>query len=180
MEASFSILGHRVTMDWPVAGAVFCVLAVVWGLMRRARLHASERMRDRRILREMEAYAALDVRMPDSDVRGLGMRVCGVVAEVSAFRKVAMMARDAEGRLVVAGCAGMDDFIVEVLNGWGEGWMRGAASGPGVRAGMRSGERVVPGMGSFVLELGERVWMIPAVECGGADAGGVGGVRGGE
>ena len=128
MEASFSRFGHRLALDWPVAGVAFCALAVVWGLVRRARLHAAERMLDRRVLREMEAYAALDVRVPDGgDLRGVGIRVCRVVAEVSAFRRVAMLVRDGEGRLFVAGSAGMDDLTVEALNGWGGGgcgWLR--------------------------------------------------------
>ncbi len=178
MEATFSGLGHRLTMDWPLAGAVFCALAVAWGLMRRSRLHASERMRDRRVLREMEAYAALDVRVPDGDVRGLGVRVCRVVAEVSAFRRVAMMTRDAEGRLFVAGSAGMDDLTVAGLNRWGERWMRLAGAGPGVRAGMRSGAWAVPGLKagtrSFVLELdGGWVGMAPLWTTGGRMLGAV-------
>src|SRR5258707_35033 len=98
MEASFSRFGQRLASDWPVAVAVFCVLALVCVLVRRARLHASERMRDRRILRELDAYAALDARVPEGDdLGGLGLRVCRVVAEVSAFRRVAMMTRDEEG-----------------------------------------------------------------------------------
>jgi signal transduction histidine kinase len=159
MEASFSRLGHRLAVDWPLVGALLCALAVAWGLVRRARLHASEQVRDRRVLREMEAYARLDARVPEGgDVRGLGIRVCRVVAEVSAFRRVAMLARDGEGRLFVAGSAGMDDLTVEALNGWGERWVRLAGAGPGVRAGMRSGAWAVPGLkagtGSFVVELG--------------------------
>ncbi len=183
MEASFSRLGHRLAVDWPLAAAVFCALAVAWGLVRRSRLHASERMRDRRVLREMEAYAGLDVRVPDGgDVRGLGMRVCRVVAEVSAFRRVAMMTRDAEGRLFVAGSAGMDESTVGGLNGWGERWMR-LAGVEGVRAGMRSGAWAVPGLKagtrSFVLELEGGVGGDgSAVDDGWADAGGGGGVWG--
>ena len=179
MEASFSRLGHRLAVDWPMAGAVFCVLAVAWGLVRRSRLHASERMRDRSVLREMEAYAALDVRVPEGgDVRGLGLRVCRVVAEVSAFRRVAMMTRDAEGRLFVAGSAGMDDLTVGGLNAWGERWMRLAATGPAVRAGMRSGAWAVPGLKagtrSFVLELdGGWVGMAPLWTTGGRMLGAV-------
>lgn len=165
MEASFSRLGHRLALDWPVAGAVFCALAVMWGLVRRARLHASERLRDRRILREMEAYTRLDVRVPDSgDMRGLAMQVCRVVAEVSAFRRVAVMTRDGEGRLFVAGSAGMDDLTAAALNGWGDRAMR-LASRPevkigaeGVRSGMRSGAWAVQGVKAgtknFVLEFG--------------------------
>ena len=175
MEASFSRLGHRLALDWPVAGAVFCALTVVWGLVRRARLHASERLRDRRVLREMEAYARLDVRVPDGgDVRGLAMQVCRVVAEVSAFRRVAMMTRDAEGRLFVAGSAGMDDLTVVALNGWGDRTMRldKASPGKGVRAGVRSGAWAVPGLKagapSFVLEFGGTpVGMVPLWTTGG-------------
>jgi signal transduction histidine kinase len=178
MEASFSRFGHRLAMEWPVGGAVFCVLALAWGLVRRARLHASERMRDRLILKELEAYAQFDARVPaDGDVHGLGMRVCRMVAEVSAFRRVAMLARDAEGRLFVAGSAGMDDLIVEALNGWGERWM-GVAGANVARAGMRSGQWAVPGLkagtGSFVLELGgARVRMAPLWTTGGRMLGAV-------
>ena len=178
MEASFSGFGQRLASDWPVAGAVFCVLVLVCVLVRRARLHASERKRDRRILRELDAYAALDARVPEGgDVRGLGMRVCRVVAGVSAFRRVAMMTRDAEGRLFVAGGAGMDDLTVKAVNGWGEGWIRAAGTVTG-GVGMRSGAWAVPGLkagtGSFVLELGGvRVRMAPLWSAGGRVLGAV-------
>ena len=182
MEATFSGLGHRLAVDWPLAGAVFCALAVVWGLMRRSRLHASERMRDRRVLKEMEAYAALDVRVPDGDVRGLGVRVCRVVAEVSAFRRVATMTRDAEGRLFVAGSAGMDDLTVAGLNRWGERWTRSAGAGGragGDEVGCVGGAGVEGGDAEFCVGAG---WGVggdgSAVDDGWADAGGGGGVWG--
>jgi signal transduction histidine kinase len=172
MEATFSRLGHRLALDWPLAGAAFCALAVMWALVRRSRLHASERMRDRRVLREMEAYAALDVHVPEGgDVRGLGIKVCRVVAEVSAFRIAAMMTRDAEGRLFVVGSVGMDDLTVEALNRWGA-----RAGVGGVRAGMRAGVRsgawavlgLKAGTRSFVLELdGGWVGMAPLWTTGG-------------
>ena len=56
----------------------------------------------------------------DGDGLELAKQVSRLVAEKSAFRRVAMLIRDAEGRLVVAASAGMDDMTVQSLNVWGD------------------------------------------------------------
>jgi signal transduction histidine kinase len=138
------------------------------------KLLGAERRRERRLREELEAYARLDVSGSENsgsrsgssgDIRDLGMRVCGTVAEVSAFPRAAMLAKDAEGRLFVAGNAGMDDLTVQALNGWGErakgprlslnmGPERdGSVVGAGQRLGLRDPATVKPWTRSFALEL---------------------------
>ena len=66
-----------------------------------------ERRRERRMEEELEAYARLDVRLPaDGDGLDLARRVSRLVAEKSAFRRVAMLVRDAEGTAVCGGECG--------------------------------------------------------------------------
>jgi signal transduction histidine kinase len=94
--------------------------ALCW-LWLRIQGHEKERRRERRIREELEAYARLDARLPpDGDVRELGQRVCRVVAAKSVFYRVAMLARDAEGRLYVAGSTGMEGLTVQAISSWGE------------------------------------------------------------
>jgi signal transduction histidine kinase len=98
--------------------------ALCW-LWLRIQGHKRERQRETRIREELEAYARLGVRLVrggdgDGDVRELGQRVCRVVAAKSAFYRVAMLARDAEGRLSLVGSAGMEGLTVQAINLWGE------------------------------------------------------------
>ena len=110
------LLTHRGVM---LAGA-FCVVGGVGMLWHQMRLRAEALRRGLRIREEEGAYAQLDARLPeDGDVRVLGKRVCRVVVEKSAFRRAAMLARDADGKLFVVGSAGVDDVTVEALNDWG-------------------------------------------------------------
>ena len=83
------------------------------------------------------------------------MRVCRAVAEKSAFRKVAMLVRDAEGKLYVAASAGMDDLTVAALGGWGSDVVRREGGlGPGGPDAALRPDRL--GRGCFVLVLGPR------------------------
>jgi signal transduction histidine kinase len=91
-------------------------LAVVW---RQARGQTFERSRERRIREELEAYACLNPRLgPGEDLAALSQHVCRVIAQKSLFRRVAVIARNPEGRLNTMGSAGMDQDIVEALNAW--------------------------------------------------------------
>jgi hypothetical protein len=116
----------------------------------------------------------------------LSKMVCDLVVEKSPFHRAAVLARDAEGQLYVAGSAGMDQATVAALRQWGErvveeerkggeGAKRGDG-GVGVRVGTRSFAVVLgaseknPGSG--------RVIVFPLRHFGGADGGGAGGVRG--
>src|SRR5260370_37293859 len=160
MEAELSAIGARLWLHSPALGSGFCLLAVVWGMLRRAWLRAKEQRQDRRVRAELEAYARLDARLPeDGDPKALGKRVCKVVAQFSVFRQVAMLGREADGRLFVAASEGMDDRTVEALNGWGERAVRvgaGVSRGLG-EVGMRSGVRmaavVKPSTPSFALDV---------------------------
>ncbi len=169
--------GVGVHWVWMVAGV--CVVA---GLVWRLRVLSAAQRRAGRARAELEAYARLDARVPEGgDAREFAKGVCKVVAGVSAFRRVALITRDEEGRLEVAGSTGMDDLTVEALNAWG---LKGLGVGPrlsrGLGAsragdrgsiGMRSGVRVglqEPGgvkawTRSFVLESVGRggVWVVP-------------------
>ncbi|WP_213805549.1 HAMP domain-containing sensor histidine kinase [Granulicella sp. dw_53] len=107
------------------AVAALCGLATTgWAVRRGRSLMAAVRL-DRRVKAELEAYARLDARISSSgEVRDLCKRVCRTVAAVSVFRRVAMLVSDEEGRLVVTGSLGLDDLMVEALDGWGERTMR--------------------------------------------------------
>lgn len=143
---------------WVCLMALGGMSAALGRMVRLSREQAEERQRERRLREEMEAYARLDIRMPldqhgESDLRELGKRVCRTVAEKSVFRKVALLTRDADGRLYVASSTGMDDLTVEALNRWGErvgkADHRQAAEG---RKG-KAGTELSPRRKSFVLEL---------------------------
>jgi signal transduction histidine kinase len=105
---------------------------------------------------ELGAYARLDLRLPaDGDGPELASRVSRLVAEKSAFPRAAMLVRDAEGRLVVAASAGMEDSAVQALNAWGEGIVAAERGGGcGVRRG-EDGLGVRVGGKSFAVVLGK-------------------------
>jgi signal transduction histidine kinase len=111
----------RTVLTWQILAVV--LVGVAGGTGRRLRLerrrHAGERLREQRVRAELETYARLDARLPvDGDVRALGKRVCQAVAEASSFGRVAMLVRDADGRLYVTASAGMDDRMVGALDRW--------------------------------------------------------------
>jgi signal transduction histidine kinase len=141
---------------------VICVAIVVVLLawLRTMRLRIREQVlvgqRERAMREELEAYARLDGTLsPGDSPRPLAMRVCRAVAEKSAFRKVAMLVRDAEGKLYVAASAGMDDLTVVALGGWGEDVVRREGGlGPGGPDADLRPDRL--GRGCFVLRLGTR------------------------
>jgi signal transduction histidine kinase len=127
----------------------------MWLYRLRERVRAEEWMRDRGIRKEIEAYSRLDARLPaDGDMNGLSKTVCELVAEKSPFRRAAVMARDAEGRLYVAGSAGMDDATMTALHQWGERVMEEERKGG--EAGRRGdgGVGVRVGTKSFAVVLG--------------------------
>jgi signal transduction histidine kinase len=188
MDFNFGSLGARLTYYWLIFGALLFIAAGVWGLLRRIKELRGERARERRLREELEAYARLDAAVPESgDLQALGKRVSRTVAQVSAFRRAALMAKDAEGRLFVAGSVGMDDLTVAGLNAWGErargprlsekmgeerngcsndstnGHGNGSLNGAGMRLGMRDPAMVKRWTRSFTLELRHE----PVVKVGG-------------
>ena len=124
--------------NWLWPGAVVCMAGMVWLKGRQQWLQEGVQRRAMRASEELEAYSALDVRLPsDGDVGALALRVCRVVKEKSLFHRVAMLVRDAEGRMVVAGSVGMDEQTVDALRLWGKQVVDAERSGA---AGCRRGD----------------------------------------
>ena len=79
---------------------------------------------------ELEAYSKLDATLaqgsgervdPVPARKALAIRVCRTVAEKSAFTRVMMLMRDAEGKLPCIASIGVDDLTVGALVvRWGE------------------------------------------------------------
>jgi signal transduction histidine kinase len=140
---------------WVCAPVTLGLGIAVWLQRLRGQMQAEERRRDRRIREEIEAYARLDARLsPEGDVSALSRGVCEVVVEKSPFRRAAMLARDAEGRLYVAGSAGMDDATEAALHQWGERVVEEERKGgDGAKRG-DGGVGVPVGMKSFAVVLG--------------------------
>ncbi|HWW22650.1 MAG TPA: HAMP domain-containing sensor histidine kinase [Edaphobacter sp.] len=144
-----------VEQHWVCAPVTLGLGGAVWVQRLREQVRAEERRRDRRIREEIEAYAHLDARLPsDGNVRLLSRTVCDVVVEKSPFRRAAMLARDAEGRLYVAGSAGMDDVTKAALHQWGERVVvKEREGGDGAKRG-DGGVGVPVGTKSFAVVLG--------------------------
>jgi signal transduction histidine kinase len=139
-------------LHWVCLPAMAGFAGTVWLLRVRGRIHGEERLRDRRLREEIEAYARFDARLPqDGDVTALAEKVCRLVADKSAFYRVALLARDAAGRMFVAASVGMDDSRVEALHAWGVGVVDAERSG---RAGLRGDGEIQVGMKSFAVVLG--------------------------
>ena len=137
----------------------------VWMLWQRLCTSRVERELERRGREEMEAYTRFDARMGrDGDVRALGRRVCGVVAARSSFSRIAMLARDAEGKLYLAACEGMDEATIAAVETW---VLRAAERERGGGTGMSGGVRI--GAKSLVVPLHEsgRAVVVPLSTGGG-------------
>jgi signal transduction histidine kinase len=152
---------------------VVATLAVIVFYMRaQVRVQSIERARERRMREEMEAYAKLDpmallrraapnspaAHNPVEAARMLARVVCRTVADKSVFPRIAMLLRDADGKMFCAGSAGVDDLTVAALQSWGEliaaeeaagGPIRSLTTGIGVAFGS-----VRVGGESFALHLG--------------------------
>lgn len=130
---------------------------------RQCRLKAAEHARERRLREELEAYARVDTSMAMTQTGGmdrvesgkaLAKRISRVIAEKSAFSRVGIMLRDAEGRLYCAGSVGVDDLTVKALNAWGQRVVEDERGLPG--AATEIGPAVVRGgVKSFAIALGE-------------------------
>ena len=151
MQVEMSAVWKTAALHWVCLVAMACLAAAVWLLRQQVQVHIVERRRDRRVREEIEAYAWLDPRLPvDGDVRALGGMVCRIVAEKSRFYRAAMLVRDAEGRLYVAGSAGIDEKTTSAVRKWGEGVDKGG------QWGYASAEEVDHvGAKSFAVVLGE-------------------------
>ena len=151
MWVNLSEAWRLVEQHWVCAPVTLGLCGAVWLQRLRAQVQAEERRRDRRIREEVEAYARLS---PEGDVGALSRGVCEVVVEKSPFGRAAMLARDAEGRLYVAGSAGMDDATEAALHQWGERVLEEERKGgDGAKRG-DGGVGVPVGMKSFAVVLG--------------------------
>ena len=126
---------------------------MAWRQNRQVQELAVVALRERRMREELEAYSVLDGTIGrGSTGQALAKRVCRTVVEKSMFRRAAMLLCDAEGKLYVAGSAGMDDLAVASLREWGIGAIReerGLGAGGPVAVAAR--DRV--GTGSFIILL---------------------------
>ncbi|MCU1226464.1 MAG: histidine kinase [Edaphobacter sp.] len=137
-------------MHWICLVTTVWAAVSMWLLRVRGRFHAKEMQQNRRIREEIETYARLDARLPpDGDIGELATRICQVVAKKSVFYRVAMLVRDTERGLYVAGSLGMDAMTVKALHALGErvvegeskggaGPLRGDGDGSGMRVAMQS------------------------------------------
>lgn len=150
---------ERLAMQrWPEFVAGGGVAGGLWLLGVRLRSRGERRRRQRKIEEELAAYARLDLRLQGTGGGlELAARVTRLVAEKSPFRRVAMLIRDEQGKLMVGSSAGMDDATVEPLTGWGEGVLAGERGGSVRLGSVRRGDgglglRV--GSKSFAVNLG--------------------------
>jgi signal transduction histidine kinase len=150
MLGGVSEVGGLTGLSWArlvVAGGAGLAL---WLLGLRLRLRAGYRRDQRRVEREMLAYAGLNLRLPaDGEATELAVRVSRLIAGKSAFRRVAVLLRGADGRVSVAASVGMEESAVGLVEAWAEGLsteVRRGERGLGVRVGGRS----------FAVVLGKR------------------------
>jgi signal transduction histidine kinase len=161
---------------WAWPGVAACLVGTVWLKSRKQWLQEGAQRRIVRAREELEAYAALDVRIPqDGDMGALALRVCRVVKEKSAFHRAAMLMREPDGRVKIAGSIGMEDQTLGALRLWGEqvgeAERRGGAGcsrgdgGLGTRVGANS-FAVVLGKGPVAAGCGRAI-VIPLWTTGG-------------
>jgi signal transduction histidine kinase len=134
-------------------------------LRHQERIHAAERRRDKRIREEFEAYARFDASLhgdnededdeDNEDVRELAKRVCRLVAKKSTFQRIAMMAKDTQGPLYVAGSIGMEEVMIDALHAWGESWRDHAMKQSDKPAQKENPSKLHAGQKSFAVVLGK-------------------------
>jgi signal transduction histidine kinase len=134
----------------PSVLSVAMLVGALWVLWRRLRACETERERERRGREEMEAYIRLDARVGrDGNIQLIAGRVCKTVAARSGFSRVAMLVRDAEGRLYVVASENMDQATLKILDMWAS-HMREREGRFGKNGGVKLGVR------SHLIPLGER------------------------
>jgi signal transduction histidine kinase len=95
--------------------ALIFLLTILW---RQRRGQVSDRIREQRIREELEAYACLDPRFELEDLAHFGRNVCEIIAKMSLFDRIAFVVREADGRLIAVGSAGMDQPLLDSVNQW--------------------------------------------------------------
>ena len=152
-----SMLGQVGVQGVCLGGAMLLALLWIALLRRELRRQHTSRLRTKRWCEEMHAYVSLDIRAGDlSSVQEMAKQVCRVVAERSAFTRVALLERNDEGRLYVAGSAGADDLTVRALTAWAEKLPEGGMVDGRLSRGLEEalGQRV--GQSSFAVRLERR------------------------
>jgi hypothetical protein len=134
MQVGLNEVGELLSLRWRGLAEIGGLASASGWVWARMRWNGAKSWREQRLREELDAYAGLP---QDGDMRQLSELVCKVVAEKSAFYRVAMLVRDAGWRLSVAESVGMDDLTVRALNVWGGGVVE-AGSGFGMRVGNRS------------------------------------------
>jgi len=144
----------------PCAASLLALAIYVGRGRRQSASHGVELWRERRVREELETYARIDASLTQGlgaglnateAAKALAKRVCRAISEKSAFSRVSMLLRDAEGRFVALGSVAVDDLTLAALHLWGESVVaeeRGAP-GPVLAALNRMGTR------SFPVALGE-------------------------
>ena len=161
-------------LNWVCGIALTGLSATVWKLDAGAvQIGEHGAMRERRMREELEAYARLEpgvaasvaggMAIPMEANRGLAMRVCRVIADKSAFSKVGILLRDAEGRLYCAGRVGVDDLTVKAMEVWGAKVVEEERGGVR-RAGQPKAAADRGGVKSFTIPLGEWKAFDPRVQ----------------
>lgn len=147
--------------------AILALFAVAVRLNLRSRRQSMERYRERRMREELEAYSSLDpaftlgrtTRANNVETtRQLARRVCRTISEKSVFSSIAMLLRDADGKLYIAASAGIDDLTAAAIRRWSDEVMREERTGDPVRSlttgtGLSDGSIRI-GQRSFSVQLG--------------------------
>ena len=145
---------------WLCLLAMVALAVCVWTLRRQRELQAAERWRERQLREELEAYSRLNSSLlgedgagtsrldPVEGARALARRVCRTIAEKSVFPRVAMLLRNAEGRLMCVGSVGVDDVTIAKLHAWAEQVVTEERQGGPPKS-------IRPGVASFSIPIGE-------------------------
>ncbi len=145
---------------WLCLGVMVALGLCLWTMRRQREAQAAERWRERQLREELEAYSRLNSTMlgdaadssarldPAEAVRALAKRTCRVVAEKSVFPRVAMLLRNAEGRLLCVGSIGVDDVTIAKLHAWGEQVVAEERQGGAAKS-------IRVGVASFSIPIGE-------------------------
>ncbi len=144
----------------PCAASLLALTVYAMRGWRRSASYNIELWRERRLREELETYARVDPSLTQGlgaglnateAAKALAKRVCRAISEKSAFSRVSMLLRDAEGRFVALGSVGVDDLTLAALHRWGESVVAEERGTPGVV--MAALNRI--GTRSFPIALGE-------------------------
>jgi signal transduction histidine kinase len=157
---NFQTTANWLTENWFWLGTLLAASLAVWQARGQVHRHRVERWRERRMREELEAYARLDPSITHGlhagtdtarATKALAHRVCRTIADKSVFSRVAMLLRDAEGRLMCVGSLGVDDRTAAAL----EAWARDVVAAERGQDGTGKARKLPLGVRSFAIPLGE-------------------------